>query len=137
MELVKILGRAAPVTDVRLVPYFPIPRLDFGTPIPFHAMFGPLVDQLGPFFVILGRISPASEDRAVILARTPLVLVRLRFDGKVFRHKTNLRVGPHSTLQIAVKDAIQNPPIVNGLAVFVLAVSAGGTPLERGRAVAG
>src|SRR5438477_12266006 len=130
MQFKKFFWRAAPVTDVRLIPDLPVPRLHFSAPIFLDAVFRPLVDQLGPLLVIRWRIGPAGENRAVILARAPMMLIRLWFDGKLLRHETDLGVRPHSALQAGVEDAIQNCPVVNGVAGRVFAVNACGTPLQ-------
>src|SRR5438105_12780977 len=100
MQFKKFFRRAAPVTDVRLVPNLPIPRLHLCASIFFDAMFRPLADQLGPLLVIRWRIGPAGENRSVILARTPMMLIRLWFGGKFLWHETDLGVRPHSALQV-------------------------------------
>ena len=45
--------------------------------------------------------------------------------------------GLHAAFQVGVEDAVEDRPVVNRVALGVLAVSAGGTPLQRRRAVAG
>ena len=65
------------------------------------------------------------------------MLIRLRFGRKVLRHETNLHIRPDTAFQIRIKDAVENRPVIDRLALSVLAVSARGTPLQRRRAVAG
>src|SRR6185369_2974853 len=48
VQLMKFLGRAAPVTDVRLVPNLPVPRFDLLAAVTLDAMPHPLLDQLAP-----------------------------------------------------------------------------------------
>src|SRR2546423_627884 len=62
VQLEKFLGTAAPIPDVRLVPYFPVPRFHLGAAIFVNAVVRPLKDQLFPFGIILRRIGPASEN---------------------------------------------------------------------------
>ena len=65
VELVELLRRAVPVADVRLVPDFPVPALDFALAVPLDRVAHPLVDELAPLVVVLRRIRPAGVDRAV------------------------------------------------------------------------
>src|SRR5439155_17178957 len=51
-------------------------------------------------------------------------------------HEADLHVRFQVAFQIGVENAIYNRPVVNRFAAGVLAVSAGGTPLQRGRSIA-
>ena len=137
VQLVKLLRRAAPVADVRLVPDLPIPRLDFLAAVSLDAMLHPLVDQLAPTSRSPSADRPSRCRSLRSAPRRPLVLVRLGLDRKVLGHEADLRVGPHAALEIRVEDPVQNRPVVDRLSLGVFAVGAGRAPLERGRAVAG
>src|SRR5437588_11306276 len=78
VQFEKFLGTAAPIPDVRLVPYFPVPRFHLGAPIVANAMIRPLKDQLFPFGIIFRWIGPASENLIIASNRCPVVLIRLR-----------------------------------------------------------
>src|SRR6185369_83846 len=77
MELLEFLRRAAPITDVRFVPHFPIPRFHLGLAVFIDRVFGPLKGQLAPLRVISLRVSPARENLVIPRSRRPMVLVRL------------------------------------------------------------
>src|SRR6185295_11903974 len=49
VQLLKLLRRAAPVADVRLVPDFPVPTGDLGPAVLRHRVLRPLVDEVAPF----------------------------------------------------------------------------------------
>ena len=66
VQLVELLGRAAPVADVRLVPHLPVPLLHFGAAVPLDAVLRPLVDELAPLRVVLRRVGPAGVDLVVL-----------------------------------------------------------------------
>src|SRR6266850_5301715 len=100
-------------------------------------MFRPFKDQVAPFFVIIGRIGPASKDFVISVTGTPIMLVGVGFGGKSLRHETNFDVRLHVPFLIGVEDFIQNFPIVSRLAGRIFIVSAGGTPFESSRAIAG
>src|SRR5207249_3223412 len=129
MQLQEFLRRSAPIPDVRLVPYFPVPGLDLGAPVFLHTMLRPLKDQFRPLRVVFGWVSPACINLIVTGSRCPMVLVRLRLDRKVFRHETNLCVGPDAALKVGVEDAIEDRPVVSRVSTGVLVVGAGRTPL--------
>ena len=137
MKLAEFGRRAFPVTDVGFVPDFPIPGVNFRAAVFFGAMFGPLIDEFGPFCVILRRVGPAGVDFVVAEFGIPLMLIRVGLDRKVLRHETNLDVWTNAALEVSVEYVVENFPIVDGLAVGVFRVGAGGTPFERGCAVAG
>src|SRR5689334_10801226 len=77
VELVILLGRALPISDIRLVPDLPQPRLHLCLSIALHAVSGPLKDEFGPLLVILGRVGPTRVDIVVVVAWLPGVAVRL------------------------------------------------------------
>src|SRR5439155_3088194 len=137
VQLAKFFRRPAPVADVRLVPTLPVPCLDLGAAMFFEAMPGPLEDQFRPLPVIFRRISPTGVNLVISGAWRPPVLIRLGLGRKIFRHETNLDVRSHAAFKISTKDAVENRPVVNRIALSVLVVGARGTPLERWRAVAG
>src|SRR5207248_6917658 len=56
VEFAKSLRRPAPITDVRFVPHFPIPRLHFSASVSLDAMLGPLEDEFRPLAVVFRRI---------------------------------------------------------------------------------
>src|SRR4051812_33674974 len=118
---------------VRFVPDFPIPMLDFRAPVALDAVVHPLENQLGPFRIILGRVGPTSADLIVVQPGSPLVLIRLGLDRKGLRHEPYLRVGPHASGAIGVKDAVQDGPVIDWSSV-VLAISTGAAPFQGGRA---
>ena len=121
VQLVEFLRRAAPVADVRLVPHLPVPRLDFARPYRSTQCFDPLVDELAPLRVVLRRIGPAGEDLVVPGRGVHVVLIRLRLRRQRLRHEADLRVRPDAALQIRVEDAIEDRPVVDRLALLVLA----------------
>src|SRR6185436_18760422 len=92
VQLEEFLGRSAPVTDIGLVPNLPVPRLDFGAPVFFEAVLRPLKNEFGPLFIILWRVGPPGVNLLVTGPRRPFVLIRLRLDGKIFRHEADLDV---------------------------------------------
>src|SRR5262245_31108701 len=94
-------------------------------------MLRPLVDKLRPLLIVIRRIRPAGEDAVVIVARLPIVLVRLRMRRQIFGHEAYLGIGTHAALEIGVEDTIENRPVVRRFAVRILTVGAGRTPLER------
>src|SRR5438132_10285592 len=108
VQLEKFLGTAAPIPDVRLVPYFPVPRFHLGAPIFVNAVVRPLKDQLSPFGIILRRIRPASENLIIASSRCPVVLIRLRMNRERFWHETDFDVRSSSSLQIGIEDMIKN-----------------------------
>src|SRR5882724_1446218 len=85
VELEKFFGRAFPIVDVRFVPDFPHPSFYFGIAVTIAEVMHELEHKLGPFVVVLRRVRPTSEDRAVREG----VAVRLGTSRKRFGHKTN------------------------------------------------
>src|SRR5262245_13965219 len=65
VEFEVFFGSPLPVADVRLVPKFPVPRLNLGTPISRNRVAHPVVNQLGPLSIIAWRIRPAGEDSVI------------------------------------------------------------------------
>src|SRR5262245_48354458 len=59
VKLVKLLGCAPPVADVRLVPNLPVPGFDLFAAVTIEAMPHPLINEFAPLVVVLGRIGPA------------------------------------------------------------------------------
>jgi len=100
-------------------------------------MFRPLINQLRPLRVVLRWIRPARVNFVVARLRRPRVLIRLRLDRKLLRHETNLRVRPHAAFKIRVEDTVHDGPVVDRSALGILAIRAGGTPLQRRRPIAG
>ena len=77
VQLAELLGRAAPVADVGLVPGLPVPGLDLGLAVLLDAVLRPLVDQVAPLLVVLRGVGPAGVDLVVLRGRRPRVLVGL------------------------------------------------------------
>ena len=138
VEFVELLGGTVPVGGaVGLVPDFPIPRLDLGAAVAGDAVRDPLVNELGPFGVIFRRIGPAAGDEAVGEAGAPGVLVGLGEHREGLRHEADLRERADAAGEVGVEDAVDDGPVVDGLAVGVFSVGVGTAPLEGGRAVTG
>ena len=68
---------ASPVADVGLVPGLPVPRLHFGPAVYLDAVLGPLIDRLGPFGTVLGRVCPACINLIVVRSGRQMMLVGL------------------------------------------------------------
>src|ERR1700730_4394644 len=96
-------------------------------------MMDKLEDQLGPFLVVLWRIGPTGEDRAV----RERVSVRLWMSGKRFGHETNFYQRLYAGLVKCVEDAVKNRPAVNWVSGRVFGVDIGRAPLQRGGAITG
>src|SRR5262249_28305618 len=78
-EVVKLeifFGCGLPVADIRFVPEFPVPALNFFASVAADRVTHPLVDQVGPFSVVPRRIRPSGEQSVVGLLDAPLVTVR-------------------------------------------------------------
>jgi hypothetical protein len=84
-----------------------------------------LIDELAPFFKILGRISPARENAAVVVAGLPVVLVRFGPDRERFRHEADLNIRPHAMILIRVEDLVENLPVIYWITLFIFAVGIG------------
>ena len=137
MKFEKFFGSTLPVVNIRFIPRLPIPRLNFRSAVPVHTMPNPLIHQITPFVIITRRVGPAGIYFLILQIRIPFVLIRLRLNGKRFRHKTDLCIRPYSVHKIRVKYSIQNLPVINRGAVYILAIYARRAPLERRRAVTG
>ena len=75
VEFAEFLGRTFPVRDIGFVPYFPIPRRDLGGAVARDAVRDPLINELGPFRVILRRVGPAGVNFAIRKPWAPLMLI--------------------------------------------------------------
>src|SRR5262245_41801793 len=75
VELEVFFRSPLPVADVRLIPKFPVPRLNLGAAISCNRVAHPLVNQLCPFLVIARRIRPAGEDCVIGPLNSPFVTV--------------------------------------------------------------
>ena len=64
------------------------------------------------------------------------MLIRIWFQRERLGHETDFRVWPHAVFEIGIEDMVQDGPVIDRLALRVLAVSAGGAPLERWCAIA-
>ena len=137
VQLAELLGRAAPVADVGLVPGLPVPGLDLGLAVLLDAVLRPLVDEVAPLLEILRGVGPAGVDLVVLRGRRPRVLVGLRLHRHRLRHEADLDVRLDAALEIRVEDAVDDGPVVDRLAAGILGVGVGRAPLERRRAVAG
>ena len=69
-------------------------------------------------------------------ARLPVVPVRLRLGRQRLGHEADLDERLHLAFEVGVDDAIDDRPVVDRLAVRVLGVGVGRSPLQRRRAVA-
>ena len=138
VEFVEFLGGTVPVRgSVRFVPDLPIPRLDLGAAVAGDAVRDPLVNELGPLRVILRWVGPTAGDETVGEAGAPGVLVGLGEDREGLGHKADLGVGADAAGEVGVEDAVDDGPVVDGLAVGVFGVGVSAAPLEGGRTVAG
>src|SRR5262249_54360966 len=137
MQFLELPGCAAPVTDVRLVPDFPIPGLDFSPPVLFQAMLRPGKRQVPPLGVISRWVSPAGENFVVSRPRRPMMLVRFRFARERLGHETDLDVGTDAVLQVGVENAVEDGPVIDRFALGVFVIYAGRTPFQSRGAVTG
>ncbi len=133
VQLEEFLASALPVSDIGLVPHFPQPGFRFRGAVALAKMTDKLKDKFGPFLIILGRVGPAGENRA--LRKT--VAVRLRMSRKPFRHESNFHERFDSSGVKGIENTIQNCPAIDGLSRRVLRVNICGAPFQRSRAVAG
>ena len=90
VQLVVLFRSSVPIRDVGFVPDFPIPGLHLVLPVLLHAVLHPLVDQLAPFVVILGRIRPSDGVIPVCGAGNPGRVIRLRLRRERLRHEADL-----------------------------------------------
>ncbi len=136
VQLHELFGCAVPVTDVRLVPDFPPPCVHFTPAVLRCDMTTDLVNQLAPLCVVRRRVRPAGVDVVVVVAGLPEMTVRLRMARERLGHEAELDEGLHLARNVGVDDAIEDRPVVDGVAGGVFGVDVGRSPLERGRAVA-
>ena len=61
VQLAEIRRRAAPVMSIGLVPHLPIPLLHLRLAVALDAVLRPLVGELAPLVVVLGRIFGSAE----------------------------------------------------------------------------
>src|SRR5689334_1843534 len=105
VQFLELFWRAVPITAVGLVPNFPVPRFHLGFSVLFDTMLRPLMDELSPLVEILRWIRPPRFDRAVLVARLPVMLIWLRIRRERLGHEADLRIRLEPALQIRVEDA--------------------------------
>jgi hypothetical protein len=138
VQLVELLRRALPIGGaVRFVPDLEIPGLDLGLAVAFDAVAHPLVGQLRPLVVVLGRIAPAAADQVVVEARPPGVLVGLGMGRQRLGHEADLDIGPDAVGQIGVEQPVEDRPVIDRPPLGVLGIDIGAAPLQGRRAITG
>ena len=81
VQAAEVFDGTVPVgSAVGLIPHLPVPLRDFLRAVTLHAVFHPLVNELGPLGVVLRWIRPAAGDQVVREAGAPRVLVGLGGD---------------------------------------------------------
>src|ERR1700728_3850331 len=85
VELGIFLWRSFPISDIRLIPDLPQPRLHFGIAIPLAQMAHKVKNQFRPFLVILWRIGPSGKEFAV----REIVAIWLWMGRKSFGHESD------------------------------------------------
>jgi hypothetical protein len=65
-----------------------------------------------------------------------MVLIGLRLDREVLWHEADLHVRSYAAFEVSVENAIEKGPVIHGLPLSPLPVSAGGTPFEGRRSIA-
>src|SRR5262249_7751498 len=102
VQLLKVGLGSLPVTNVRFIPDFPVPLLNFLLAILFDAVLGPLINQLAPFPIVRRRKGPAGVNGAVVLLGAELMLIGLRMGRERLGHEADFHVWPHSALAVGV-----------------------------------
>src|SRR5438067_4565108 len=121
------LGSSLPIADVRLVPHFPEPRLDFALAIPLAQMANELIDQLRPLWIAFRRIRPSGINRPL----WKVVTIWRGMNRKRLRHEANFHERPNSCLVKTIEDAIQDGPTINGLSRSIFCIDICRSPLQR------
>ncbi len=136
VHLAELRNRPQPVMAVRLVPDFPRPGRDGVVAIALGQMRRPGLDQVTPFLQILRRRSPAGDDQRGLVLRLPAVLVRPVIIGQRLGRESDLHQRHVAGFDIGVEDPVHDGPVVDRIAVGILAVGIGRAPFQRRRAVA-
>src|SRR6185312_10813280 len=94
-------------------------------------------DEFAPLRVVVRRVGPAEIVLVEIVARFPVRLVRIGMRGERLRHEPDFDVRLRAAFDVRFDDAVDNGPVIDGLAGGVFGVGVGGAPLEAGCPVAG
>jgi hypothetical protein len=137
VQLVVLFRSSVPIRDIGFVPDFPIPGRHLVLPVLLHAVLHPLVNQLAPFAVILGRVRPSDGVIPVRGAGNPGRAIRLRLRRERLRHEADLDERLSARLQIRVENAIRDRPVVHRPSRRVFRVGIRGPPLQSRRSVSG
>ena len=136
MQLVEFVARATPVADIRLVPGLPVPFLHLrpGHISPRNARSTD--KQVPPTWR-----NPSADRPIQCRFRHTWLWVSICVDKaraflRIPGHEADLRVGMQAALEIGVEDAVDDRPVVNGVALGVLAIGTGRAPLQSGGSIA-
>src|SRR5258708_32288230 len=132
VQLQEFLASALPISDIGLVPHFPQPGFRFRGAVALAKMTDKLKDKFGPFLIILGRVGPAGENRA--LRKT--VAVRLRMSRERLGHESDFDERVDSSGGEGIENTFQNLAIVEGLVRRVLRGNSCCAPVPCVRALA-
>jgi hypothetical protein len=133
VELEIFFGRSLPIADVGFVPDLPEPFLDVLFSVSLDAVLHDLKIQLFPLAIVFGRIAPTGSDSRL----RPVVTVRLRIYREGFGHEADFEHGASVGVAVSVEDAIEDFPIIDGMALRVFGVDVRGSPFEGRFAVSG
>src|SRR6185437_13627789 len=110
--------RAVPISNIGFVPDFPEPGLESGIAVSLAHMARPLIDQLRPFAVVVGRIRPTRKHGTV----WEIVTIWLGMSRESFGHEADLDQRSNARVPEIIEDAIENCPAINRLAGNVFGI---------------
>src|SRR6185437_3734858 len=96
-------------------------------------MRGDVENQILPLLVVVRRIRPSFSFAGLA---GPWNVVRIGVAGQRLRHEAKLDHGMNTGMNPRVKDAVKPAPVVDGVAVGVLTINIGVSPLQPRLALA-